>query len=128
MTPEDLIPKVPKRIGRPPKKEIEGKKRGSRAVMGRPKGDASVIEEYKARLLASPKSKKVLDSIMNAALDDDHKNQSAAWKLLVDRLLPLSYFEKDKTGGGRNNVSITITGVGGEKTVVGSTLEGEMDD
>ena len=131
MTPEDIItkPKPPaKRRGRPPKQEIESKKRGSRAVMGRPKGDAAIINDYKARLLASPKSKKVLESILNAALDDEHKNQSAAWKLLVDRLMPLSYFEKDKAGGGRNSVSITITGVDGAKTVLGSTIEGEVID
>ena len=65
----------PKKIGRPKKTEIEKKKRGKRGVMGRPKGDAAVMNEYKARMLASPKSRKVLDSILNAALDDDHKNQ-----------------------------------------------------
>ena len=128
MTPEDLIPVVPKRRGRPKKAVVESKKRGSRAVMGRPKGDASIINDYKARLLASPKSKKVLDSILDAALDDEHKNQSAAWKLLIDRLMPLSYFEKDKIGGGRNSVSITITGVDGAQTVIGNTIEGEVTD
>jgi hypothetical protein len=63
-------------------------------------------------MLASPKSKKVLDSILDAALNDDHKNQAAAWKLLMDRMLPVSYFEKDKEGGGRPSVSITISGIG----------------
>lgn len=97
--------------GRPKKAELaEAKKR----PVGRPKGDASAIEEFKARLIASPKSKLVFDTILNAALDDEHKNQSAAWKLLVDRLLPLSYFEKDKNGGGRASVNITISGIGGD--------------
>ena len=73
-------------------------------------------------LLASPKSRKVLDSILNAALDDDHKNQAAAWKLLVDRLMPLSYFDKDKASGGRSAVNITITGVGGEITPIGGEV------
>ena len=95
--------------------------------MGRPKGDATIINEYKARMLASPKSNKVLESIFDAALDDDHKNQAAAWKLVMDRMLPISYFEKDKAGGGRNSVSISITGVGGETTVIGSTLAGEFN-
>ena len=129
MTPEDLIPTVPKRKGRSPKQEVKSKTRGSRAVMGRPKGDASIINEYKARMLASPKSNKVLESIFDAALDDDHKNQAAAWKLVMDRMLPVSYFEKDKASGGRNSVSISITGVGGETTIVGgSTIEGEVED
>ena len=124
---------IPKRVGRPPKKLLNEKK--NRTQVGRPKGDADVIKEYKARLLASPKSRKVLDSILNAALDDDHKNQAAAWKLLVDRLMPLSYFDKDKVGGGRSAVNITITGVGGEITTVGgsefeelTTIENDLDD
>ena len=117
---------VPKRRGRPPKKAIQAKKKPGK--VGRPAGDAAAIAEYKARLLASPKSRKVLDSILNAALDDDHKNQAAAWKLLVDRLMPLSYFDKDKMGGGKSSVNITITGVGGETTIIGEkedAIEGE---
>lgn len=119
---------VPKRRGRPPKKAIQAKKKPGK--VGRPAGDAAAIAEYKARLLASPKSRKVLDSILNAALDDEHKNQAAAWKLLVDRLMPLSYFDKDKMGGGKSAVNITITGVGGDTTIIGDkeqdALEGEF--
>ena len=111
---------VPKKRGRPPKSLVDKKK--NRGQVGRPKGDADAIKEYKARLLASPKSRKVLDSILNAALDDDHKNQAAAWKLLVDRLMPLSYFDKDKVSGGRSAVNITITGVGGEITPIGGEI------
>ena len=115
---------MPKKKGRPKKDLVESKK--NRGQVGRPKGDADAIKEYKARLLASPKSRKVLDSILNAALDDDHKNQAAAWKLLVDRLMPLSYFDKDKASGGRSAVNITITGVGGEITPIGGeVLENE---
>ena len=107
----------PKKKGRPTKATLaEVKKR----PVGRPKGDASAIEEFKARLMASPKSRKVLDSILDAALDDEHKNQAAAWKLLVDRMLPMSYFEKDKAGGSRPSVNITITGVGESVSIAGS--------
>jgi hypothetical protein len=97
--------------GRPRKTDVVSKTSGNRGKVGRPKGDASIINEYKARMLASPKSNKVLDSIFNAALNDDHKNQAAAWKLVMDRMLPLSYFEKDSASG-RQSVSITISGVG----------------
>lgn len=113
---------TPKRRGRPPKSAVEAKKKGNRPV-GRPKGDAAVINEMKARLLASPKSRKVLDSIVNAALDDEHKNQSAAWKLLMDRMLPVSYFEKEKDGSARPSVNITISGIGSEPTVIGAEPE-----
>ena len=116
----DTTTVVPKRRGRPPKSLVDKKK--NRGQVGRPKGDADAIKEYKARLLASPKSRKVLDSILDAALDDDHKNQAAAWKLLLDRLMPLSYFDKDKVGGGRSAVNITITGVGGEITPIGGEI------
>jgi hypothetical protein len=112
---------VPKRKGRPPKKDIQAKKK--RNAVGRPKGDADAIREYKARLLASPKSRKVMDSILNAALDDDHKNQAAAWKLVVDRLMPLSYFDEAKSNSGKASVNITITGVGGDTTVIGEQPE-----
>ena len=118
--------------GRPRKTDVVSKTSGNRGKVGRPKGDASIINEYKARMLASPKSNKVLESIFNAALNDDHKNQAAAWKLVMDRMLPLSYFEKDSTGG-RQSVSITISGVGQVATSVSdssenNTIEGEYTE
>ena len=115
----------PKKIGRPKKALVEAKKKGNRGLRGRPPGDAATINEFKARLLASPKSKKVMDCILNAALDDDHKNQAAAWKLLMDRMLPLSYFDKDKVGGGKSSISITISGVG-EAKVEPEPIEAEF--
>jgi len=104
---------VPKKRGRPPKAKTDALKKGNRVARGRPKGDAALINEYKARMLASPKSAKVLESIFNAALDDDHKNQSAAWKIIVDRIMPVGAFEKEvMKDGGRNAIQINITGVG----------------
>jgi len=120
-----------KRVGRPKKNSVASKTKGKRNAVGRPKGDAAVINEYKARMLASPKSRKVLDAILSAALDDDHKNQAAAWKLCMDRLLPVSYFEKDKASGGKSAINISITGVGGETTVISGNeepIEGEYTD
>ena len=102
----------PKR-GRPKKTDLVSNKRGNRGVRGRPKGDAAIINEYKARMLSSPKSVKVLEAIFDAALDNDHKNQAAAWKLVMDRVLPTAAFEKDVIkSGGKNSISINITGVG----------------
>lgn len=106
-----------KRKGRPPKEAVKKAK----APRGRPRGDNSAIEEFKQRLLASPRSKKVFDSILNAALDDEHKNQAAAWKLLADRLLPVSYFEKNAASG-RPAVNITISGIG-ESVAIDNTDE-----
>ena len=120
-----------KKIGRPKKSTVASVTKGKRKALGRPKGDAATINEYKARMLASPKSRKVLDSILSAALDDDHKNQAAAWKLCMDRLLPVSYFEKDKVNGGKSAINISITGVGGETTVISGgeePIEGDYTD
>ena len=36
--------------GRPKQKEIKAKTAGSRGKVGRPKGDATIINEYKARM------------------------------------------------------------------------------
>ena len=99
--------------GRPRKGEIIQKTAGTRGKVGRPKGDAAIINAYKARMLASPKSAKVLETIFDAALDNEHKNQAAAWKLLMDRILPVGAFEKEVTkDGGRSAIQINITGVG----------------
>jgi len=99
--------------GRPTRKDIATKSKGGRNKVGRPKGDAAIINEYKARMLASPKSRRVLDTIFEAAMDDDHKNQAAAWKLVMDRILPVAAFEKDIVqNGGKSAIQINITGVG----------------
>ena len=95
--------------GRPPKSDIAEIKE-SRSV-GRPKGEAAIINEYKLRMLNSPKSAKVLEAIFDAALNDEHKNQAAAWKLIVDRIAPVSAFEAAKSGGGSPQISINITGL-----------------
>jgi len=121
-----------KRKGRPKKSDVVSRKKGTTGLSrGRPKGDAAIINEYKSRMLTSPKSRKVLESIFDAALNDDHKNQAAAWKLVMDRILPTAVFEKDVVkGAGRSAIQINITGVGGETTVVSSDndIEGEYVD
>ena len=119
--------------GRPKQKEIKAKTAGSRGKVGRPKGDATIINEYKARMLASPKSVKVLETIFEAALDHEHKNQAAAWKLVMDRILPVGAFEKEVIkDNGRSAIQINITGVGsttisdgGES---GDVIEGEYSE
>lgn len=121
---EFTIEHPPKRgRGRPKKSELAEAK----LPRGRPRGDNYAMEQFKARLIASPRSGAVIDSILKAALDDDHKNQAAAWKLLIDRLLPLSYFEKDKLTGGKPSVSITINGIGGDTVHIGgdNTIDAE---
>ena len=97
--------------GRPKKTEVEAVKTGNRNAVGRPKGDASIINEYKARMLASPKSAKVLETILNAALNDEHPHQAAAWKLVADRIVPVSALDQTKNSGSTPQISINISSV-----------------
>ena len=100
-----------KKRGRPKKTDIIAVKKKNTGIMGRPKGDTAIINEYKARMLNSPKSAKVLEAIYDAALNDEHKNQAAAWKLIVDRIVPVSAFEASKSGGQTPQISINISGL-----------------
>jgi hypothetical protein len=123
---DNVMTNETKPVGRPAKRTVAAKKKGSRGQVGRPKGDAAIINEYKARMLASPKSRKVLETIFDAALNDEHKNQAAAWKLVMDRVLPVAAFEKDVVkSGGKNAISINITGVGA--TTISSASEDNED-
>jgi hypothetical protein len=116
-----------KSVGRPKKVAVAAKKKGNRKAVGRPKGDAAIINEYKARMLNSPRSRAVLDAIFDAALDPDNKNQAAAWKLVMDRVAPTSAFEQEITkGGGKSAIQINITGVG--TTEISSTTKGSVID
>ncbi len=130
------IKKRKQESGRPSKKDLAANSPGGRKKVGRPKGDATIINEYKSRMLASPKSKRVLDTIFDAALDHDHKNQAAAWKLVMDRILPVAAFEKDVVqNGGKSAIQINITGVGTAEvkdidptTIQPTVIEGELDN
>jgi len=137
------IKKRKQESGRPSKKDLAANSPGGRKKVGRPKGDATIINEYKSRMLASPKSKRVLDTIFDAALDHDHKNQAAAWKLVMDRILPVAAFEKDVVqNGGKSAIQINITGVGAAEvkdvgvdssefdpnTIQPTVINGELDN
>tara|TARA_R110001606_G_scaffold383751_1_gene546162 strand:- start:473 stop:856 length:384 start_codon:yes stop_codon:yes gene_type:complete len=113
--------------GRPKKGEIVAKKKGNRGVVGRPPGDAARINEFKARLLATS-GDHVISKIIQIAQNDEHPGQMAALKMCMDRVLPLSYFEKDKTSAGKSSVQITITGVNGNTVISGDPIEGEIID
>lgn len=114
------------RRGRPPKAEVA---KHAKNPVGRPRSDNTIINEYKARMLASPKSRRVLEKIYEAALDDEHRNQSAAWKLIMDRVLPLSYFEKERSdAGSKPTVNISISGFGDPPPAIDVTDAKEIDD
>ena len=55
----------------------------------------------KQTLLEHPDVPKVLEKVVSAALDDEHKNQAVAQKILMDRILPISTFEKQFDNRGK---------------------------
>ena len=114
---------VKRKRGRPRKSELIPTKRGR----GIPKGDHSAMIEMKQRFLARRDTDAVINSIYRAAMDDDHKNQAAAWKLIIDRVLPVSAFDKDKMGG-RPTVNITISGVTDMPSIEGEVIDHEELD
>ena len=59
--------------------------------------------------------KDVAQKVIEIALNDDHPHQLVALKMCLDRTLPVSMFEKDKSQ--RSAVTINITGLG-EPTVI----------
>ncbi len=107
MSDKDNVPKKRGR-GRPRKTEVEAKKK--RGVVGRPPGEASRIKEFHARLLATS-GETVINTIITKALDNDDKDQVACLKMCIDRVLPMSYFDKGKdTGRGSVNIQISMVG------------------
>jgi hypothetical protein len=105
---------VKRKRGRPRKTDVEAKKK--RGVVGRPPGEAARIKEFHARLLATS-GETVINTIIKKALDDEDKDQVACLKLCIDRVLPMSYFEKGRDAG-RGSVNIQISMVGDKQTEV----------
>ena len=114
-----------KRVGRPTKAELESNTTGKRKAIGRPPGVTQALKDYQAMMVTSPKSRKVLQKILDAALDDDHKNQGAAWRIVADRIVPLSMFD---TGDAKkpSGISITINTVDAPEVKIAE--EGEFEE
>lgn len=119
---------MPAKRGRPKKSAIIAKTPGKLVKLGRPPGEAAAMAEFKARLMTSPKSHKVIEAIFNAAVDDNHKNQAAAWKLLLDRMIPISSMEA-AAAGGKSAITINISGLGATVSApLQDALDGDFDN
>ena len=111
-----------KKAGRP--KGIFGLKRQIQEYarnpdLALPKTDSQRIKDLKDMLIKSS-GKDVVEKMISIALNDNHPAQMAAIKMCVDRTLPVSMFEKDKSQ--RSAVNITITGIGAP-TVATTVIE-----
>ena len=80
-----------------------------------PKTDHQRLKELKELMIRSG-GKDVAQKVIEIALNDEHPGQMAALKMCIDRTLPISMFEKDKSQ--RSAVTINITGLGQEPTIV----------
>ena len=87
---------------------------------GRPAGMRARQLELKQTLLEHPDVPKVIETVIRTALDDSHKNQTAAQKILMDRMLPISTFEK--AADSREKINIVINTIRPEK----EAIEGEV--
>ena len=123
MSLEDSPPKKRGR-GRPRKTDVDAKKK--RNVVGRPPGEAARIKEFHARLLATS-GETVINTIIKKALNDEDKDQVACLKMCIDRVLPMSYFEKGKDAG-RGSVNIQISMLNDAKAEVVDDIEYEDVD
>jgi hypothetical protein len=80
-----------------------------------PKTDHQRIKELKELMIRSG-GKDVAEKVIQIALNDEHPGQMAALKMCMDRTLPVSMFEKDKSQ--RSAVTINITGLGAPPTIL----------
>ena len=132
MCEEICVPSHPqKKLNSTPKENMEQLKRGR----GRPKGSVKMtiqrfadnppmvlpktdhqrLKELKELMIRSG-GKDVAQKVIEIALNDEHPHQLVALKMCLDRTLPVSLFEKDKSQ--RSAVTINITGLGQEPTIV----------
>jgi len=86
-----------------------------------PKTEVQRIKELKDLLINSAGSN-VVHKAIEIAMNDEHPAQAAMLKLCMDRMLPVSLFEKE--GKQRSAVNITITGIGGV-TIGENTVDAE---
>jgi len=86
-----------------------------------PKTETAQLKELKNLLINSAGSR-VVHKAVEIAMNDEHPAQLAAIKLCMDRMLPVSMFEKE--GKTRSAVTINITGIG-EITHTPETIDAE---
>jgi len=110
-------------------KDIPEKNKGrpKKVVKRNKKESAAIMREYRDRMLASPKSVKVLNAIWDAALDPEDKDRAAAWRIVTGTIMPQAVvnelFEGNAT---RAAVQINITGLNDVRT--GVDIDGDSGE
>ncbi len=119
----DALPDNLKKKGRPKGsgKLTMAKYADAKPLAMLPKTENQRVKELKDLLINSAGAN-VVQKTVQIALDDDHPAQMAALKLCMDRMLPVTLFEKEKNQ--RSAVNITISGIGGV-TIGENTVDAE---
>ena len=113
MNVTDALPNNLKKKGRPKgavNKKFTMATYAERPTALLPKTEVQRIKELKDLLINSAGSN-VVHKAIEIAMNDEHPAQAAMLKLCMDRMLPVSLFEKE--GKQRSAVNITISGIGG---------------
>lgn len=108
----DALPNNLKKKGRPKgavNKKFTMATYAERPAALLPKTEVQRIKELKDLLINSAGSN-VVHKAIEIAMNDEHPAQAAMLKLCMDRMLPVSLFEKE--GKSRSAVTINITGIG----------------
>jgi len=87
---------------------------------GRPAGMRARQLELKQTLLEHPDVPTVIETVVRTALDDNHKNQTAAQKILMDRILPISTFDKKYDTKEKININVSVIE---PETITGEVIE-----
>lgn len=90
-----------------------------------PKTDHQRIRELKELMIRSGGTN-VAEKVIQIALDDNHPGQMLALKMCLDRTLPVSMFDKDKSQ--RSAVTINITGLGEAPTIIDANTNTGRDN
>lgn len=99
----------------------------TRQPIGTNLGNRQRMQEFKNKLLKEENGNRILQKLLDVALDDDHPGQMSAIKICMDRMLPLGMFDEAKSKSDRPSIQINITGIG-ESVSVGETIDGEVID
>ena len=85
---------------------------------GRPAGTRARQLELKQTLLEHPDVPAVIETVVRTALDETHKNQTAAQKILMDRILPINTFDKKYDTKEKLTINVSV--------IEPETIEGEV--
>ena len=110
-------------------KDIPEKNKGrpKKVVKRNKKESAAIMRDYRDRMLASPKSIKVLKAIWDAALDPEDKDRAAAWKIVTNTIMPQAVVNELFEGNSaRAAVQINITGLNDVRT--GVDIDGDSGE